>query len=118
MSEVIKIRKGLDINLSGEALREIRRLPFSESYGICPSDFEGLTPKLLVCEGEAVKAGTPLFFDKKRPQVLITSPVSGRVEAIRRGEKRRVLEVVVAADGEQKYEDFGKHKPETATRKA
>ena len=104
MTKIIKLRKGLDIRLKGEAERRIEQLPMAKRYGISPADYEGITPKLLVQEGDTVKAGTPLLFAKENPQVLFTSPVSGRVLEIRRGEKRRILEVIVEYDGKQEYE--------------
>lgn len=106
MPEIIKIRKGLDIKLTGEAERRVVRMPLAESYGISPLDFEGFTPKLLVKPGDRVKAGTAVFFDKNRPDIVITSPVSGTVETVERGEKRKLLSVVVAADPEQEQERF------------
>ncbi len=106
MSKIIKLKRGLDINLLGEAEKKITRLPLAESYGVVPSDFEGVTPKLLVKVDDVVKAGSPLFFDKNRPEVIFTSPVSGKVTAVNRGEKRKILDIVVAADAEQVYENF------------
>ena len=106
MSKVIKLKKGLDIKLVGEARKELTQLPLLPTYAICPEDFMGLTPKLLVKVGDTVKAGTPLFFDKYRPEVLVASPVSGTVTAVNRGEKRRILSVVVTTDGEQTYESI------------
>ena len=95
MSQVIKLKKGLDILLQGEAKRELTRLPLVHAYALKPEDFPGVTPKLLVRVDDEVKVGTPLFFDKYRPQILFTSPVSGKVSAIVRGEKRKILEVVI-----------------------
>ena len=77
MSKIIKLKRGLDIKLVGKAEKRIVELPMSESYGVSPLDFEGVVPKLLVRPGDAVKVGTPLFFDKYHPDVLFTSPVSG-----------------------------------------
>ncbi len=106
MSQVIKLKKGLDILLEGEAKRELTRLPLVHAYALKPEDFPGVTPKLLVRVDDAVKVGTPLFFDKYRPQILFTSPVSGKVSAIVRGEKRKILEVVITPEAEQVYETF------------
>ena len=106
MSKIIKLKKGLDIKLQGEAERSIRQLPLAESYGVSPSDFEGVTPKLLVKAGDAVNAGSPLFFDKNRPQVLFTSPVSGTVQAVNRGDKRKIINIVVDTSPKQEYEKF------------
>ena len=106
MSKVIKIRKGLDIKIKGKAEKIFMRAEPSELYAVKPVDFHNLIPKLTVKTGDEVKAGTPLFFDKNRPEVLFTSPVSGRVIAINRGERRQILEIVIKADPEIKYESF------------
>ena len=99
MSKVTKIRKGLDIKLKGKAEKIMIQADPSEMYAVKPIDFPGLTPKLSVKEGHDVKAGSPLFFDKYKPEILFTSPVSGKVEAIVRGERRRILEVIIKAVG-------------------
>ena len=65
MSKIIKLRKGLDINLQGKASESLAEVPLAKQYAVSPLDFEGLTPKLLVKVGDKVKAGTPLFFDRK-----------------------------------------------------
>lgn len=106
MSKIIKLRKGLDINLQGKAAESLVEVPMAGEYAVSPLDFEGVIPKLLVKAGDKVKAGTPLFFDKKDSRVLFTSPISGTVSAVNRGEKRKVLNVTVAADATQEYETF------------
>lgn len=106
MSKVITLRKGLDINLQGVAQESTADAPQAAEYALSPLDFEGVTPKLLVKEGDQVKAGTPLFFNKSNERVLFTSPVSGVVAAINRGEKRKVLSVAVTPDAVQSYEAF------------
>ncbi|MDR2039787.1 MAG: Na(+)-translocating NADH-quinone reductase subunit A [Bacteroidales bacterium] len=111
MSKVIKIRKGLNIRLKGKAEKILVKADASEKYAVKPVDFPGLIPKMIVKEGETVKAGTPLFMDKNCPEVLFVSPVSGTVEAVVRGEKRRILEVIVKSDGKGESEDFSKTKP-------
>ena len=106
MSKIITLRKGLDIRLQGEAQQTVASAPAAAEYAVSPLDFEGVTPKLLVKVGDEVKAGTPLFFNKYDERVLFTSPVSGTVSAVNRGEKRKVLNVTVKADAEQRYEQF------------
>lgn len=106
MSKVIKIRKGKDIKLEGQAPLEMKGELTSESYAVKPPDFQGLVPKLEVKEGDDVKAGTVLFHDKNNPDVKFTSPVSGEVTDIVRGLRRAVLEVRVLADKEMRYEAF------------
>ena len=116
MSKVITLRKGLDINLQGKPQASVSDAPQAALYGVSPLDFEGVTPKLLVKAGERVKAGTPLFFDKNDQRVLFTSPVSGCVAEIVRGEKRKVLAVTVTPDAERQYEDFGPADPTASSR--
>lgn len=111
MPKVFKIRKGLNIPLKGEAEKVFTRAEMAEYYALKPVDFAGLTPKLAVAEGDKVKAGSPLFFDKYRPDILFTSPVSGEVHLVRRGERRVLLEVVVKADPNQEFENFGVSNP-------
>ncbi|MFG6353901.1 MAG: Na(+)-translocating NADH-quinone reductase subunit A [Alistipes sp.] len=106
MSKNIKLRKGLDINLVGRAERTVAERPLAASYAVSPLDYVNVTPKLLVKVGDRVKAGNALFFDKNNPRVLFTSPVSGTVSAVNRGEKRKLLNVVVDADAVQEYEQF------------
>ena len=108
MSEVIKIKKGLDIKMIGKADKIFIKAEPSQRYAVKPTDFKGLTPKVVVKPEDRVKAGTTLFFDKYRPEIKFASPVSGTVTEIRRGERRKILEVVVEQDGKFEYEDFGK----------
>ena len=106
MSKIIKLRKGLDINLQGQAAESLVEVPMAKEYAVSPLDYENVTPKLLVKVGDKVKAGTPLFFDKNNTRVLYCSPVSGTVSAVNRGEKRKILNVTVEADKEQVSEEF------------
>lgn len=116
MSKIITLRKGLDINLQGQAEASLVKLPLAAEYAVSPLDFEGVTPKLLVKVGDKVKAGSPLFFNKYDERIIFTSPVSGTVTAVNRGEKRKVLNVTVAADQNQSYEEFAALNLATATR--
>ncbi len=106
MSKVFKIKKGLDIKLKGTAEKIISNVQPASTYAVKPIDFPGIMPKLAARPGDTVKAGSVLFFDKLRPEVKFTSPVSGVVKAVNRGERRRILEVVVEADGKNEYEEF------------
>ncbi|MGC6428689.1 MAG: Na(+)-translocating NADH-quinone reductase subunit A [Flavobacteriales bacterium] len=109
MSKDIKLKKGLNINLSGEADKVYASVPSSETFIVRPTDFHGLTPKLVVKEGDEVLSGSTLFFDKYNEAVKFSSPVSGKVTAINRGAKRRIMEVVITAnDSEVKYRSFEK----------
>lgn len=108
MADLVKIKKGLDIPLVGEAAKSLKNAPKSEFFALVPDDFHGVVPKIMVKSGEAVKVGSPLMCDKNRPEVLFVSPVSGTVEAVNRGERRKVLEIVVKSDDKFESEDFGK----------
>lgn len=110
MGKTIKIRKGLNINLVGEADKVVATFD-SETFSIKPPDFHGSIPKLILKQGAEVKAGTPIYFDKNSPDVKFCAPVSGEIAEIVRGEKRRILEVRILADQEIKYEDFGAANP-------
>ncbi len=116
MSKIITLRKGLDINLVGKPQETLATAPMASEYALSPLDFEGVTPKLLVKAGDRVKAGTALFFNKFNERVLFTSPVSGTVSAINRGEKRKVLSVTVTPDSVQEYETFTVPSPAKASR--
>lgn len=116
MSKIITLRKGLDINLQGKPEDSVADAPLASEYALSPLDFEGVTPKLLVKAGDRVKAGTPLFFNKYNERVLFTSPVSGTVAAVNRGEKRKVLSVTVTPDAVQCYEEFAKPDLKKASR--
>jgi len=84
------------------------RVGACNEFALQPDDFTGLVPKVVVREGDHVKAGEPLFVDKNCPDVRFASPVSGEVTAVVRGDRRKVLCVKVKADAEQKYAEFGK----------
>ncbi len=115
MSRLIKLKRGFDIRLSGRAEKKLTGQVTPLLYGVKPPDFPGLIPKLDVRPGDKVKAGSSLFHDKIRPEVLFTSPVSGMVTAVDRGTKRKILGVVVEKSGEE-YIDFGKADPGMLTR--
>jgi Na+-transporting NADH:ubiquinone oxidoreductase subunit A len=108
MVNVIKLRKGLDINLKGKAEEKLIQLKSKGQYALVPDDFEGVTPKVVVKEGDHVKAGDALFVNKMYPEVKFSSPVSGTVREVVRGERRKVLCVKVDADALQEQVDFGK----------
>ena len=106
MSNTISIRKGLDIRLVGEATKEIREVPVTGIVGVSPLDFHGLIPKLTVKEGDTVSVGDILFFNKKKESIKFVSPVSGTVQQIVRGEKRRITNILIATDGKQTAKKF------------
>ena len=108
MANVIKLHKGLDIHLQGKAEEKTIQLKSNGKYALVPDDFEGVTPKVVVKEGDKVKAGDALFVNKQYPEVKFASPVSGTVREVVRGERRKVLCVKVDADAQQEFTDFGK----------
>lgn len=108
MASVIKLSKGLDMNLKGKAAKEKATFVRGSELALTPDAFVGMTPKVVVKEGDMVKAGDALFVNKQYPDVKFASPVSGQVSAVIRGERRKVLCVKVKADQEQQYVDYGK----------
>ncbi len=111
MANVIKLCKGLEINLSGEAAAEVTAAKASKVYGLVPDAFVGVKPKVVVKEGDIVKAGDALFVDKQHPEVKFASPVSGKVSLVERGDFRKVLSIQVEPDAKQVYAEFGKGVP-------
>src|SRR5690606_29542650 len=99
MSKIVKLKKGFDIKLVGKAEKQLIDFQQAQTFAIKPTDFIGMQrPKLLVKEGDVVKAGTPILFDRKSERVMYTSPVSGEVVEVKRGEKRKLLEIKILAD--------------------
>ena len=111
MANVFKLRKGLNINLKGKAEKKKVLVANSAEYGLIPDFFSGVTPKLVVKEGDHVLAGDALFVNKACQQIGFASPVSGIVTAVDRGERRKVLCVRIKADDTLEYRDFGKTDP-------
>lgn len=120
MSRKLTIRKGLDIKMAG-GLTDLEAVdaPRSASNAVIPDDFNGFVPKPAVKEGDRVKAGDPLLFDKRDSELKLVSPVSGTVEAIVRGERRKILRVVVTpdADGASERAEFQRGEDEASVRR-
>ncbi len=106
MAKVIKLRKGLDVKLKGTAALETATVKCPGEYALVPDDFWGVKPKVVVKEGDAVKAGDALFVDKLHPEVKFVSPVSGTVSMVERGDRRKLLSIRVKADQEQVAREF------------
>ena len=107
MSKSVKLNKGFTINLAGKAQKQLAEISQPETFAIKPTDFIGmLRPKALVDVGDNVKAGTKLLVDKKNDSIFYTSPVSGEVVDVKRGAKRKLLEIVILADKEIEFESF------------
>lgn len=115
MPKTIKITKGLDIKLKGAADKTLSVIQ-PKSFAIKPADFIGVFPRLLVKEGDEVQAGTPIFIDKFRENIVFTSQHSGRVIEIKRGDKRVLQEIRIEADSANKQIDFVPANPESQTR--
>ena len=107
MTRVIRLRRGLDINLAGRAEKTIVALKPDGTFALRPDSFEGIKPKVLVKEGDKVKAGEALFINKAYPNVKFSSPVSGTISLVERGDRRKLLSVRIEADKEQEFIDFG-----------
>lgn len=107
MTRVITLRRGLDINLAGRAEKTIVALKPDGTFALRPDSFEGIKPKVLVKEGDKVKAGEALFINNAYPNVKFSSPVSGTVSLVERGDRRKLLSVRIEADKEQEFIDFG-----------
>jgi len=114
MSNDIKIKKGLNINLKGEAEKTTENAIISNYYTIRPEDFHSIIPKLVAKEGSKVKAGETVFHNKANEVMKFVSPVSGEVIEILRGAKRKILAIKIQADKEQAFVDNGKFNVEAS----
>lgn len=106
MKHNFKITKGLDIPITGIAALEVNSAGESERWSVNPNDYHGVVPRLLVQVGDPVKAGTPVYCDKNHPEILFVSPVSGVVTDIVRGEKRKLLNILLKADLKTEYLNY------------
>lgn len=108
MSRIIKIKKGLNIPLKGQASDRIEIDSATELFAIVPDDFPGYTWKTVVKAGDKVKVGGALLFAKEDSRLCLTSPVAGTVVEVNRGERRKIMFVSVKKEGEQAQEVFGR----------
>ncbi len=108
MSKDIIVKKGLNINLVGDATKTLDISKSSKYYSVYPDDFHGVYPKLTIKADEKVKAGDVLFYDKNNEKVKFVSPVSGKINEIQRGERRKVISIKIEADKEIEYKNLGK----------
>jgi Na+-transporting NADH:ubiquinone oxidoreductase, subunit NqrA len=100
MSKDISIQNGANLNLKGLASKEFEVANKSLTYALNPDDFFSLVPRMLVKEGAFIKKGDPVFFDKNDENIKIVSPVSGKIKQIVRGEKRKILNVIIERSGD------------------
>ena len=103
---MIKIRRGLDLPITGVPAQAIEQGPAISQVALIGSDYQGMKPTMAVREGDRVKLGQLLFTDKKNPQVRFTSPASGIVLAVNRGERRVFQSLVIDVEGDDE-ETFG-----------
>lgn len=113
MSQDIRIKKGLDIKLKGEAEKVTGKATSSNVFTLKPEDFHNIIPKLSVKVGAKLKAGEAVFYNKANEEMKFPSPVSGEFIDIVRGEKRKILEIKIQAEREQQFIDFGIKDPKT-----
>ncbi|MGI9531188.1 Na(+)-translocating NADH-quinone reductase subunit A [Lutimonas sp.] len=111
MSTDIKIKKGLNIKLKGEANQVISSANRSKTFAVNPPEFKGILPKLAVKEGEKVNVGDAVFHAKSNDQIKIVSPVSGVIKEVVRGAKRKILSIKITADDKDTFVDFGSKNP-------
>lgn len=109
MKTLYKIKKGLDLQLVGQAEQTLKKVALSAYYAVKPADFHGIVPRTVVKEGDHVLAGDVLFVDKASERINFVSPVSGTVVEVLRGDRRKILQFRIQADGQQQYKDFGAH---------
>ena len=110
MAKTVKLKQGFDINLVGKPEKKLSDISQSETFALKPTDFPHIIqPKVLVSAGDNVKVGTPLIFEKSMEQVKFCSPISGEIVEIKRGARRKVLEIKILADKEMEFESFTKH---------
>ncbi|MEA3495425.1 MAG: Na(+)-translocating NADH-quinone reductase subunit A [Bacteroidota bacterium] len=117
MSKTFKIKKGYDVKLVGNSELKFDNKKIPSKFALKPLDFDGVRPKLILREDAQVKAGTAIFCNKDNEKVVFTSPVSGKITEIIRGEKRVIQEIVIEADTKNEYEEFKKANPSTLERK-
>lgn len=108
MASSFTIKKGLDIKIEGKATEKITKIPVAKTIEINPDYYHGIIPKMIVKGGEKIKAGEPLFYNKNIPEMMFVSPVSGTVEAVNRGDRRKVLNVSIQVDEKTEYIKFPK----------
>ena len=115
MSKDIKIRKGLNIRLKGEAEKSLSNAPRSRTFALKPSDFHLVNPKMAVKEGTKLQAGDTIFYSKDNEAIKFVSPVSGTLTEIERGAKRVIKNLLIEGDQQDSYKDFGKLDPGSAS---
>lgn len=98
---MIKIKKGLDLPIAGEPAQSINDFKEPSAVAVLGPDYVGMKPSMVVRVADKVKVGDVLFTDKKNPNIKYTSPAAGTVDKILRGEKRKLLSVVIKISGNE-----------------
>lgn len=106
MTATIKIKKGLDIKINGQAEQKTTQVPHIRTFEIIPDYYHGIIPKMDVKAGEKIQAGTSIFHSKVDPDMNFVSPVSGTIREIVRGERRKVMKIVIETDETIDYKTF------------
>ena len=106
MSNDIKIKNGLAINIKGASNNIVKKATFPKSISLNPNDFHLVTPKMAVKVGDHLEAGDVVFYSKDNQDVKFCSPVSGNVKDIVRGQKRKITEIIIDSDSSQKSKKF------------
>lgn len=115
---MIRISRGLNLPIDGEPEQSVENGPAATTVGLIGDDFIGMKPTMEVAEGDRVKLGQVLFTDRKNPAARYTSPGTGVVAAINRGEKRKFLSVAIRLEGDdvQEFRSFRNQDLTTLTR--
>lgn len=108
MANLIKTKRGLNIPVNGRAVEAVGTSILSKEFVMIPDQYHGITPKLLVKEGDPVQAGSPVFYEKQFPEMNFVSPVSGKIKAINRGERRKIMSIIIENDEKMVYKQFEK----------
>lgn len=108
MANVVKLKSGLNLRLEGTAVPNVVKTIVSDTVAIVPDNFHGIVPKVVVKPGDAVKVGSAVMYDKNHPEVQFVSPVSGEVVAVERGERRKVMKIVIKNDKKDEAVNFDK----------
>lgn len=96
----IKLSKGLNLPIAGAVENMQPRVVPTGRVAIVPDDFPGFVPKVDVAVGDTVSAGDALMHDKNHPQLRLVAPIAGRVAEVERGERRKLLKIVIERDGD------------------
>ena len=112
----INVKRGYNLSLAGKPDSQLAEGPFPKQVAIRPSDLGGLKLRVLVKDGDPVQVGTPLMELKTNPDIKFTSPAGGKVAEVRRGDRRKLLQIIVDVDTNEKSVDFGSLSPASASR--